>query len=89
MNGEDVTYLASIAKLKFGRLSRIISDACLQFYGGMGFTEDILISRAYRDFRVNSIAGGSDEMMLNIISGLMGILPKKKRKSENNKPKDV
>jgi len=35
----DVTMLASMARLKSGRLSREISDACLQYWGGMGFHE--------------------------------------------------
>ena len=38
--GEDVTMLASMAKLKSGRLSREISDACLQYWGGMGFMNE-------------------------------------------------
>ncbi|AMO57924.1 citronellyl-CoA dehydrogenase [Endozoicomonas montiporae CL-33] len=37
VQGEDVTRLASMAKLKSGRLSREVSDACLQYWGGMGF----------------------------------------------------
>ena len=32
--GEDVTQLASMAKLKTGRLGREITDACLQYWGG-------------------------------------------------------
>ncbi|XP_027194165.2 putative acyl-CoA dehydrogenase 6 [Dermatophagoides pteronyssinus] len=82
MNGENVTYLASIAKLKAGRLSREVIDSCLQYFGGMGFTEDLLVGRAYRDNRALSIAGGTDEIMLGIISNLMGILPKKPRKAD-------
>ncbi|KAH9491231.1 hypothetical protein DERF_015962 [Dermatophagoides farinae] len=84
MNGENVTYLASIAKLKAGRLSREVIDSCLQYYGGMGFTEDLLIGRAYRDNRAMSIAGGTDEIMLGIICNLMGILPKKNEKQMKN-----
>ena len=41
LRGEDVTMLASMAKLKSGRLSREISDACLQYWGGMGFMNEI------------------------------------------------
>lgn len=37
-NGEDVTLMASMAKLKAGRLAREVSDMCLQFHGGMGYT---------------------------------------------------
>jgi citronellyl-CoA dehydrogenase len=38
VGGQDVLELASMAKLKAGRLNRIIPDGCLQFWGGMGFT---------------------------------------------------
>jgi len=74
--GEDVTELASMAKLKAGRLSREIPDACLQYWGGMGFTWDNPISRAYRDGRLASIGGGADEVMLGIICKHMGTLPR-------------
>ena len=39
MEGHDVTKLASMAKLKAGRLAREVADGCLQFWGGMGYTE--------------------------------------------------
>jgi citronellyl-CoA dehydrogenase len=80
LKGEDVTMLASMAKLKSGRLSREISDACLQYYGGMGFMNETGISRAYRDTRLGSIGGGADEIMLSIICKHMGILPGKRNK---------
>jgi citronellyl-CoA dehydrogenase len=47
--GKDVTEWASMAKLKAGRLLREVPDACLQFWGGMGYTLDNPISRAWRD----------------------------------------
>jgi citronellyl-CoA dehydrogenase len=78
VGGKDVTKLASMAKLKCGRLSREVTDACLQFWGGMGFTWDNPISRAYRDSRLVSIGGGADEIMLGIICKLEGTLPGKK-----------
>merc|ERR1712098_164739 len=62
--GEDVTQLASMCKLKVGRLLREVNDSCLQFWGGMGFTNDVLVSRMYRDMRLTSIGGGADEVML-------------------------
>ena len=74
MNGEDMTYLASMAKLKSGRLSREISDVCLQYWGGMGFTWENPASKVYRDGRLTSIAGGTDEIMLQVICKKMGIL---------------
>lgn len=48
ISGEDVTMLASMAKLKAGRLSREVTDSCLQYWGGMGFTDEVLVSRLYR-----------------------------------------
>lgn len=74
--GQDVTELASMAKLKAGRLNRIIPDGCLQFWGGMGFTYENKVSRMYRDGRLGSIGGGADEVMLGILSKLMGIAKK-------------
>jgi len=76
IEGEDATKLASMAKLKVGRLWRELTDSCLQYWGGMGFTWDNPISRAYRDTRILSIAGGADEVMLGIIAKYMDILPK-------------
>jgi citronellyl-CoA dehydrogenase len=73
--GKDVTKLASMAKLKCGRLSREVTDACLQYWGGMGYTRDNPISQAYRDSRLVSIGGGADEVMLGIICKLEGTLP--------------
>jgi len=79
MAGENVTMLASMLKLKTGRLAREVTDSCLQFWGGMGFTEEVRVSRLYRDLRLWSIGGGADEVMLGIICKMMDILPKKKR----------
>jgi len=81
VGGQDVTMLASMAKLKAGRLTREVSDACLQYWGGMGFMWDNPAARAYRDTRLMSIGGGADEIMLGIICKLMGILPGKKKKA--------
>jgi len=79
VGGADVTRMASMAKLKCGRLIREVADACLQYWGGMGFTYDNPISQAYRDGRLVSIGGGADEIMLGIICKFEGTLPKKAR----------
>ncbi|MCG6206374.1 acyl-CoA dehydrogenase family protein [Rhodopseudomonas sp. HC1] len=75
--GEDVTQLATMAKLKAGRLGRELPDACLQFWGGMGFMNETLVTRSYRDSRLTSIGGGADEVMLGILCKAMGTLPGK------------
>ncbi|WP_028108564.1 acyl-CoA dehydrogenase family protein [Ferrimonas futtsuensis] len=76
--GEEVTTLASMAKLKGGRLCREVTDACLQYWGGMGFMWDNPVARAYRDQRLCSIGGGADEVMLGIICKAMGTLPQRR-----------
>ncbi|MEQ8296385.1 MAG: acyl-CoA dehydrogenase family protein [Nitratireductor sp.] len=73
--GRDVTRLASMAKLKTGRLARELTDSCLQYWGGMGYTLDNPVSRAFRDTRLVSIGAGADEIMLGIICKLEGTLP--------------
>ena len=43
-----MTKLASMGKLKAGRLARELTDKCLQFWGGMGFTNEVIVSRFWR-----------------------------------------
>ncbi len=76
VDGEDMTRMASMVKLKSGRLTREVTDACLQYWGGMGFMWDNPVARAFRDGRLGSIGGGADEVMLEIICQRMGISPK-------------
>jgi citronellyl-CoA dehydrogenase len=76
VSGQNVTQLASMAKLKAGRLTREVADKCLQYWGGMGYTWDNPVSQLYRDGRLASIGGGADEVMLSIICKLAGTLPK-------------
>jgi citronellyl-CoA dehydrogenase len=73
--GKDATRTASMAKLKAGRVIREVTDGCIQFWGGMGYMDESLISRMYRDGRLTSIGGGADEVMLQIISKFMGTFP--------------
>ncbi len=75
--GRDATLLASMAKLKIGRVAREVTDACLQYWGGQGYMWETNVARAYRDTRLVSIGGGADEIMLGIICKLMGTLPSK------------
>jgi citronellyl-CoA dehydrogenase len=74
--GQDATEVASMAKLKAGRVMREVCDGCLQFWGGMGYVWDSPVSRAFRDARLPSIGGGADEVMMQIISKFMGTFPK-------------
>lgn len=66
--GRDATRLATLAKLKAGRLTRELNDQCLQFWGGMGYASDSEINRIFRDGRLTAIGGGADEVMLQILT---------------------
>ncbi|XP_010083181.1 PREDICTED: probable acyl-CoA dehydrogenase 6 [Pterocles gutturalis] len=74
VEGNDVT----MAKLKAGCLAREVTDSCLQFWGGMGFISEVLVSRFYRDWRLTSIVSGTDETMISIIHKYMETLPRKR-----------
>jgi citronellyl-CoA dehydrogenase len=72
MEGIDVTKEVSMGKLMAGRILRSVADGCLQIFGGMGFMNETLISRYWRDARLISIGGGTDEIMCEIIAKLEG-----------------
>jgi len=72
MRGEDPTRFATIAKLKSGRLMRETADWVLQFHGGIGYMEETWTARFFRDSRLASIGGGSDETMLEVLSHIDG-----------------
>lgn len=38
-----MTKFVSMAKLKAGHLAHEVTDSCLQFWGGMGFTSEVLV----------------------------------------------
>lgn len=75
IGGSDVTRLASMAKLKMGRLLREVADSCLQYWGGQGYMWESRPARLYRDGRLFSIGAGADEIMLRILCKMDGTLP--------------
>lgn len=66
--GIDVTREVSMGKLCAARLIQKVADGCLQMFGGLGFMDEMLISRCYRDAKLISIGGGADEIMREIIA---------------------
>ncbi|KAB7732092.1 acyl-CoA dehydrogenase [Rudanella paleaurantiibacter] len=69
--GEVVVKECSMAKLYTSEMQKRVVDTCLQFFGGYGYMDDYPISRAYRDARVGTIAGGSSEIMREIIAKIV------------------
>ena len=73
--GADVTELGVDGQAQGRPAGREVPDACLQYWGGMGYTWDNPVARHYRDGRLGSIGGGADEVMLGIIAKYMHTLP--------------
>ena len=67
LKGELDTTLASMAKLYVTDLACRLIDECLQLHGGYGYMWEFPVARAYADARVNRIAGGTSEIMKEII----------------------
>lgn len=67
-DGELTTVDAAKAKWWATELEQRVITRCLQLHGGNGFLEDYPIGRAFRDSRVQSIHGGTTEIMKEIIA---------------------
>ena len=59
---------AAIAKMQATELQGRVTDQCVQMFGGWGYMWEMPITRAYADARMTRIAGGSVEVMKQIIS---------------------
>ncbi|MFD4369444.1 acyl-CoA dehydrogenase family protein [Rhodococcus sp. NPDC058521] len=64
--GFDAT-LGAKAKWWTTELQKRVTDGCLQMFGGYGYMDEYPISRAYADARVQTIVGGTTEIMKEII----------------------
>lgn len=69
--GEHAVRECSMAKLLATELGNRVVDACLQCFGGYGYMAEAEISRMYRDARVGTIAGGTSEIMREIIARIV------------------
>jgi acyl-CoA dehydrogenase len=68
VKGELSAELAAAAKLHSTEVLNKVVDECLQLHGGYGYMWDFPIARAWADARMSRIAGGSSEIMKEIIS---------------------
>ncbi|MEK7486831.1 MAG: acyl-CoA dehydrogenase family protein [Planctomycetota bacterium] len=69
---ENATQTISMAKLFGARVLLRTVDQCVQLHGGYGYMEEYEICRAYRDAKLLSIGGGTDEIMKQIIAKMEG-----------------
>jgi alkylation response protein AidB-like acyl-CoA dehydrogenase len=64
---------AAMAKWWTTELQKKVADRCLQLFGGYGFMTEYPIAKAYLDTRIQTIYGGTTEIMKEIIGRTMGI----------------
>jgi citronellyl-CoA dehydrogenase len=63
----------SMAKLVACDLAQEVAYDCMQFHGGMGYVTESDVARAWRDLRLLPIAGGTSEIMREIVSRAAGM----------------
>ena len=66
--GEDCSKEASMAKLFASQVANRAAYDALQIHGGVGYTEEFVIERLYRDARVTEIYEGTSEIQRLVIS---------------------
>jgi alkylation response protein AidB-like acyl-CoA dehydrogenase len=71
--GELTADDAAKAKWWVTELEKRVIDRCLQLFGGWGYMEEYPIARAYRDARVQTIYGGTTEIMKEIVGRSLGL----------------
>jgi len=67
IEGELDTTTAAMLKWWTTQRQNEVADECLQLHGGYGYMMEYNIARRYADSRLGRIAGGTDEIMKDII----------------------
>ncbi|GAB3654285.1 acyl-CoA dehydrogenase family protein [Actinocorallia lasiicapitis] len=71
----DSLTIENAAMLKWWNTEMLknVVDRCLQLYGGYGYMTEYPIAKAYQDVRIQTIFGGTTEIMKEIIGRGLGI----------------
>ncbi|MFI5839240.1 acyl-CoA dehydrogenase family protein [Catenuloplanes sp. NPDC051500] len=64
---------AAMAKWWTTELQQRVVDRCLQLHGGYGYMREYPVARAYLDSRVQTIYGGTTEIMKEVIGRSLGL----------------
>ncbi|HEV7656946.1 MAG TPA: acyl-CoA dehydrogenase family protein [Mycobacteriales bacterium] len=73
LRGELTVQDAAMAKWWTTDLQNKVADACLQLHGGYGYMSEYPVSKAWLDGRVQSIYGGTNEIMKEIVGRGLGL----------------
>jgi alkylation response protein AidB-like acyl-CoA dehydrogenase len=73
VRGELAAVEAAMAKWWTTELHKKVVDACVQLHGGYGYMLEYPIAKAYLDTRVETIFGGTTEIMKEIVGRSLGL----------------
>jgi alkylation response protein AidB-like acyl-CoA dehydrogenase len=73
MRGQLTVADAAMAKWWTTDLQNKVADACLQLHGGYGYMSEYGVAKAWLDGRVQSIYGGTNEIMKEIVGRSLGL----------------
>jgi alkylation response protein AidB-like acyl-CoA dehydrogenase len=71
--GEFTVQDAAMAKWWTTELQKKVVDACVQLHGGYGYMLEYPVAKAFLDSRVQTIYGGTTEVMKEIIGRSLGV----------------
>ena len=69
--GQPFVKEAAMVKLFSSQVSERVASKCIEFLGGVGFTESSLVEKFYRDCKVGSIYEGTSNIQLQTIAKLV------------------
>lgn len=71
--GEDYSKEVSMLKLLAAQTQQRVTEECVQLHGGYGLMVEYEVARYFRDAKLSSIGGGSNEVMKEIIAKMEGL----------------
>ena len=66
--GDDIALDVSMAKVFIANMKQYVATTCVQLFGGAGYIWENPAARAYVDWRLGTIGGGSDEVMKEVVA---------------------
>ena len=66
--GEDFLQSAAMAKYYATEMAVRVTAKCVDFFGGVGFTEEFPVAKLYRDAKIGTIYEGTSNMQLQTIA---------------------
>jgi citronellyl-CoA dehydrogenase len=73
VRNEDATFDISMAKIFNTNMQQYVATTCVQLFGGAGYCYENPAARMFVDSRLNSIGGGADEVMKQVVAKMLRI----------------